>query len=126
MKMLTAPTCEVFHGSPEKANIFYYVKDSFYRGVGQKHNNNNYYNINGCSRKTDAFRKMLIFCRRCEDCYWFYCSFKAILGKRFTFPEGAPNIPQYRVINMFTHTVHKLPLKTIIIINELVKPNGTL
>ena len=120
MKVLgmSAPSCRVINISPEKANIFLAVREK----VCVKEYVQRVASV--LMQKQIHSEKMLIFCRRYEDCYEFYRTFKTILGKQFTFPEGAPNLPQFRVVDMFTRCTqtavkdHK--------ITEFAKCDGTL
>ena len=49
------------------------------------------------------FPKMIIFCRRFEECSEFYSMFKDHLGDNFTHPIGAPSIlSKYRIVDMYT------------------------
>ena len=44
----------------------------------------------------------LIICHK-YDCYQFYCCFQAKLGKYFTIPNGTPNLPQFRMVDVYIY-----------------------
>ena len=120
MKVLgmSARTCRVINVSPEKANIFLAVKE--------KVSVNEYVHrvAEILALKQIHSEKMIIFCRRYEDCYEFYRTFRLTLGERFTFPEGAPNLPQFRVVDMFTRCTQTAVKDHII--RKFAKHDGTL
>ena len=94
---MTTPT--IIDVSPEKSNIFLAVQE--------KTSIENY--VEKVSvvliRDGKTSKKLLIFCRRYDD--QFYRQFKAKLGKEFTLPKGAPNLPQFRVVDMYTRCTQK-------------------
>lgn len=45
---------------------------------------------------------IIINCRRIEDCANLYLFFKEQLGVNFTEPPGAPDLPKFRLVDMFT------------------------
>ena len=51
--------------------------------------------------------RVIIFCRRCEDCAMLYKLFQSQLKKEFTEPIGAPNISRFRLVDMFTSVTDK-------------------
>ena len=78
MKVLgmSAPSCRVINISPEKANIFLAVREK----VCVKEYVQRVASV--LMQKQIHSEKMLIFCRRYEDCYEFYRTFKTILGNQ--------------------------------------------
>ena len=71
------------------------------------------------------FPKMIIFCRRFEECAEFYSLFKRYLGENFTYPIGAPSIKsKFRVVEMFTSCTQQEVKEAIV--NSFIVPNGHL
>lgn len=58
--------------------------------------------------------RMIIYCRLIQDCSDIYAFFNSYLGRNFTEPSGAPNIPRFRLVDMFTSITDK-PIKETII-----------
>ena len=48
-----------------------------------------------------AFPRMIIYCRRYEECADLYIHFKEQLGDEFTEPCGIPDMPGYRLVDMY-------------------------
>ena len=46
--------------------------------------------------------RVIIYCRRYEDCASLYSYFKSGLGINFLKPKGAPDITEFRIIDMYT------------------------
>ena len=46
--------------------------------------------------------RIIIYCRIIEQCSSLYLFFKEQLDREFTEPPGAPDLPKYRLIDMFT------------------------
>lgn len=69
-------------------------------------------------------KKLLIFCRTYEDCYQFYRCFKLQLGKKFTVPENALNLPQFKIVGMYTRCTQGAVKDHIV--SEFSKPDGRL
>ena len=83
--------------SPCKKNISYGVhkfvslKESF-SGI-----------LEELKQKHIAMGRVIIYCRRFEDCSNLYCYFKCELGQKFTYPPDAPcELSKYRLVEMFT------------------------
>ena len=51
--------------------------------------------------------RMIIFCRAYEDVSAIYYYFKQKLGLGFTEPPGAPDLAQFRLVDMYTHCTHQ-------------------
>lgn len=45
--------------------------------------------------------RSIIYCRKIDDCANLYLHFRTKLGKHFTQPVGAPDLPQYRLVDMY-------------------------
>ena len=45
--------------------------------------------------------RTIIYCHKLSDCGRVYLLFRTYLGAYFTYPVNAPDLPQYRVIDMF-------------------------
>ena len=81
--------------SPSKANIYYCVRksdsmvDAFIPMLEQLR-------ILRCD-----FQRTLIYCRKFSDCGDLYLHFKDFLGNGFTELEDAPDLPQFRLVEMY-------------------------
>ena len=51
----------------------------------------------------DKLPRVIIFCRRCEECAQLYRFFLSSMKEKFTEPAGAPNIAMFRLVH-----VHRL------------------
>ena len=61
------------------------------------------------------FPKMVIFCRKFDECAQMYLLFKQYLGDKFTNPIGAPStLSKFRVVDMFTSCTQSEVKKSII------------
>jgi len=56
--------------------------------------------------KQDKMDRVIIFCRKYDEVTALYHYFQRKLRDSFTYPEGAPNLAQYRTIDMYTHCTH--------------------
>ena len=54
-----------------------------------------------CNERTKMPR-VIIFCRRCEDCASIYDFFLSTLKHEFTEPISAPNVSKFRLVDMYT------------------------
>ena len=45
--------------------------------------------------------RILIYCRSYKDCADLYLFFRSKLGSHFTYPPGAPVLPQFRLVDMY-------------------------
>lgn len=73
----------------------------------------------------ESFPKVILFCRRLEECSQFYVLFKDLLGEHFTKPTGAPsNLSKFRVVDMFTSCTQEEVKKTIL--KSFCSPTGHL
>ena len=94
---------------PVKKNIIYSVK--------QKTSIEELVSTLSCSLALfkENFPKMIIFCRRFEDCSEFYLLFKQCLGPNFTHPVDAPScLSKFRIVDMYTNCTHEDVKKQII------------
>ena len=58
------------------------------------------------NRRTSTGRT-IIFCRKYDEVTAIYYFFKRTLGLGFTEPPGAPDLPEYRLVDMYTHCTHQ-------------------
>ena len=61
-----------------------------------------------------TFPRCIIYCRKYMECADIYLYFKTKLGKNFTFPAGAPDIPKHRLVDMFMGCTDPLVKEAII------------
>lgn len=47
-------------------------------------------------------QRVIIYCRRYDDCSQLYIYFKHALGSGFTEPRGAPDLSRFRLVEMFS------------------------
>ena len=118
MQKLGMANTKVINISPEKSNIYLCVseKPSVEEFVGKI--------VAIITRKGQSASKLLIFCRTYDTCHRFYRCFKSALGQNFTIPNGAPDLPQFRIIDMYARCT-QLAVKEHII-SEFVKEDGKL
>ena len=46
--------------------------------------------------------RLIIFCKRYDECSTMYSMFRSFLGNYFTEPVGSPDKPKYRLVDMYT------------------------
>jgi len=46
--------------------------------------------------------RIILFCKRYDQCSLLYRAFKVELGDSFTYPSGAPDLAKYRLVDMYT------------------------
>ena len=61
-----------------------------------------------------TFPRCIIYCRKYMECADIYLYFKTKLGKNFTFPAGAPDIPKYCLVDMLMGCTNPLVKEAII------------
>ena len=86
---------------PGKENIMYYVVEKSSLSVS-------FAPI--CDKLTHQrteMGKVIIFCRTYDEVTAIYFHFKQRLGIGFTEPPGAPDIMQFRLVDMYTHCTHQ-------------------
>ena len=52
--------------------------------------------------KKTSMPRVIIYCRRYEDCSNLYIYFKRGLQHDFTYPCGAPDLSRFRLVEMFS------------------------
>lgn len=85
--------------SPEKPNIAYMVKDF----VSIKESFSPL--VTAVADRVLDVPKTIIYCRRVEDCADLYMYFKESLKEKFVFPTGAPDLPRFRLVDMYTSCI---------------------
>ena len=60
--------------------------------------------------------RMIIYCRSFGDCADVYLYLKRILGTKFTSPDGAPDLPMFRLVDMFV-SLTETEVKDSIVVN---------
>lgn len=96
---------------PAKKNIIYIVRSKVTTSIEEL----------VCNLSTsllqfqEHFPRVVIFCRRFEECTEFYSMFERHLGANFTCPAGAPScLSKYRVVDMYTSCTQE-KIKTTIV-----------
>lgn len=49
-----------------------------------------------------AIPRVIIFCKRYDECSTMYRLFRSYLGEQFVVPRGAPDVTKYRLVDMYT------------------------
>ena len=87
--------------SPDKANMSYWVKE---RGTIEE----TFAPLAAMLRnERTKMPRVIIFCRRCEDCASIYDFFLSTLKHEFTEPISAPNVSKFRLVDMYTSVTQK-------------------
>ena len=60
------------------------------------------------------FPRIIIYCRRYEECAELYMLFKSILGADFTEPQGAPDLPAFCLVDMYMSCTEEVVKEEII------------
>lgn len=87
--------------SPDKGNISYNIKtrvtiEEAFAPVVRKLKN-----------ERAKMQRVIVFCRKYDDCSALYYYFEAMLGAEFTEPIAAPNLPRFRLVDMYTSVTQK-------------------
>ena len=85
--------------SPSKSNITFMIKGY-----------NNYQEafsvlLSGLLKKRKGFPRTIIYCQRLVECGRIYRYLRDSLGRKFTEPVGAPDLPQFRLVDMFHSSI---------------------
>ncbi len=60
------------------------------------------------------FPRTIVYCRRYEDCANLYLFFKDQLGAEFTEPPGAPDLPKFRLLDMYMSCTEQVVKEEIV------------
>ena len=82
--------------SPCKANLIYSV------GIFKTVEETFWTMADRLQHQCTAFPKTIIYAQSLRMCAEIYLYFKVYLGRNFTHPENAPDLPQFRIVDMFT------------------------
>ena len=58
--------------------------------------------------------RLIIFCKRYDECSTMYSMFKASLGNEFTEPPGSPDKPKYHLVDMYTRCTEVAVKKAVL------------
>ena len=94
--------------SPEKSNITYWVRqkssvEEVFTPIADK-----------LKHKRANMPRVIIFCKRCEECAMLYQFFLSNLQEEFTEPVGAPNLSRYRLVDMYMSATDESVKRTIV------------
>ena len=110
-QMLSLRTATLVYVPPVKPNMIYYVKFKSDTTIERL--------VHGLSDRLinlkETTPKILVFCRRFQECSTMYQLFKQFLGREFTHPIGAPDLAKFRVVDMYTGGCTKPEIKASII-----------
>ena len=82
--------------SPDKPNILYMVKE--FVSIEESFSSLQ----TAVAEKGLDVPKTIIYCRRIEDCANLYMFFRKSLKEKFVLPIGAPDVPRFRLVDMYT------------------------
>ena len=94
--------------SPEKSNITYWVRqkssiEEVFTPIADK-----------LKHKRANMPRVIIFCKRCEECAMLYQFFLSNLEEEFTEPVGAPNLSRFRLVDMYMSATDESVKHTIV------------
>ena len=95
-ELLLSKVYSVLSVSPHKKNIMYAVK----KKSSMKEVVENL--VRGLKDLRTEMPRIIVFCKRYDECSRMYCLFKYYLRDLFTEPPGAPNLPKFRLVDMYT------------------------
>ena len=118
IKKLCMKRCELVCKSPHKANISLLVK--------LKPDLHNVLMPLVCELRESraSSNRTIIYCKRYDEVVTVYRFFKRQLGKQFTEPASAPDLPQYRLIDMYTKCTDGIVKEAIV--GAFALPNSKL
>ena len=58
--------------------------------------------------------RLIVYCRTFGDCADLYLYFKSYLGRGFTEPLGAPDLPRFRLVDMFMSCTEEIVKESIV------------
>ena len=76
------------------------------------------------SSERSKYPQTIIYCRRYKDCADLYFYFKHRLGPCFTQPVGAPDLPRFRLVDMYMSCTEEEVKEEIV--QAFIKENSTL
>ena len=85
--------------SPDKPNISY--------SVPVKASIEDHWLISLELLDVDCHARVIIYCRRCEECAELYHFFHSSLKQEFTEPVGAPSLAMFFLVDMYTGVTRK-------------------
>ena len=85
--------------SPAKFNLMYIIKryDNIQDAFATI--------LKGIQEQRTKFPRTIIYCQRLHECGRLYQYFRSLLGGSFTEPIGAPDLPQFRLLDMYHSSV---------------------
>ena len=94
--------------SPEKSNITYWVRqkssvEEVFTPIADK-----------LKHKRANMPRVIIFCKRCEECAMLYQFFLSNLEEEFTEPVGAPNLSRFRLVDMYMSATDESVKRTVV------------
>ena len=102
----------VISQSPDKSNLIYRVQartsvEKVFAPLVEK-----------LRKERTNMPRVIIFCRKCEECATIYEFFRLALMEEFTEPIGAPNLARYRLVDMFMSATDQTVKDSIAIVNS--------
>ena len=87
--------------TPNKANITYHVR-KWQDGMGEAMDDI----IERLLQKRTRSERTIIYCRTISDCIDVHRYFRDKLGQNIHEPPGAPNLPQFRLVDIYCSCIH--------------------
>ena len=108
IKVLGMKSPSIVAVSPCKPNIMYMVKsyDSIEEAFGTI--------LKGIKKQRGNFPRTIIYCQKLSDCGRLYLYFKKNLGKEFVEPLDAPDLPQFRLVDMYHSSTDPIVKESIL------------
>ena len=90
---------KIIAASPSKPNITYIIKsyDSIKEAFAKL--------LKDLMEQQENFPRTIVYCQRLNECGYLYKYMREALGRQFTKPVGAPDLPQFRLVDMFHSSV---------------------
>jgi len=77
--------------------------------------------VEGIKKQGTIFPHTIIYCRMLSDCGRQYLHFKGSLGEQFTEPKDAPDLPEFKLVDMY-HSYTDPDVQTSIL-RQFCKPS---
>ena len=99
MVILGMKNPEIISVSPSKLNITFMIKryDNMEEAFSPL--------ISGLLQQRDKFPRTIVYCQHLAECGCIYRYLRYCLNRHFTEPEGAPDMPEFRLVDMFHSSV---------------------
>ena len=97
--MLGMKAPKIVAASPSKPNTTYMIK--YYSSIKEAFDKL----VAGIVKARVKFPRTIVYCQRLKECGYLYKHLRETLGRHFTEPMCAPDLPQFRLVDMFHSSV---------------------